>query len=166
MSFNMIKIKVENTKTSLADSPILKDFLSLPTINLKQKYIYKIVSFMHLQEMIQRLPQGYDTCIIAILNQEEFTDLLTEQAALRKYDSSFNGEFGFDIYYRSERGSIIILGSPLVAKGYPIFLQTDKPEKLVDSKITIKTENLEYEENKDFSKVQFKITHATQFTGE
>lgn len=163
----MLKIKIEKTKTSILENSEIQAFLKLPTINENKKHNFKqYISFGQIQEMVVNLSEGYNTAILCVLNQEDFTDLLTEQAALLFYDSSYKNVFGFDIYFKTKRGTLIILGSDTVKKENALFLQTDRPEELQDQKITFKTEFVEYEETKDFSKVQFKIIHATKYSGD
>lgn len=80
------------------------------------------LSFDHLNNAIARaVEKGLDSKVVCMVNPRTWADLLTEQAALRKYDSSYsNGKLeqgSKSLLFHSQNGEIEIVPSIYVKEG-------------------------------------------------
>jgi hypothetical protein len=87
------------------------------------------LSFEHLNKAVARaVEKGLDTKVVCMVNPRTWSDLLTEQAALRKYDASY-GAAKFEqgakgILFHSQNGDIEIVPSIYIKEGYAYVLET------------------------------------------
>lgn len=86
------------------------------------------LSFDHLNNAIARaVEKGLDTKVICMVNPRTWADLLTEQAALRKYDSSYSSakleQGSKGLLFHSQNGEIEIMPSIYCKEGYAYLLE-------------------------------------------
>jgi hypothetical protein len=86
------------------------------------------LTFADLNKAISRaVEKGLDTKVICLVNPRTWADLLTEQAALRKYDQSYSsGKFeqgAKGLLFHSQNGEIEIIPSIYVKEGYAYMLE-------------------------------------------
>jgi hypothetical protein len=86
------------------------------------------LSFDHLNNAIARaVEKGLDSKVVCMVNPRTWADLLTEQAALRSYDSSYNSaklqQGSKGLIFHSQNGEIEIVPSIYVKEGYAYLLE-------------------------------------------
>jgi hypothetical protein len=86
------------------------------------------LSFDHLNRAIARaVEKGLDSKVVCLVNPRTWADLLTEQAALRKYDSSYSAgkleQGSKGLLFHSQNGEIEIIPSIYVKEGYAYLLE-------------------------------------------
>jgi hypothetical protein len=106
--------------------------ISQGTYNLFRGNVYDCqgdeLSFDHLNNAIARaVEKGLDSKVVCMVNPRTWADLLTEQAALRRYDSSHStakleqGTKG--LLFHSQNGEIEIIPSIYVKEGYAYLIE-------------------------------------------
>jgi hypothetical protein len=90
----------------------------------------------------QAVAKGLDSKVMVLVNPDTWADLLTEQAALRRYDSSFKtaeAEAGAEsIKFYGQNGEIEITPSIFVKKGYAFVLSMDDLIRIGSTDVTFK----------------------------
>jgi hypothetical protein len=86
------------------------------------------LSFDHLNNAIARaVEKGLDSKVVCMVNPRTWADLLTEQAALRKYDNSYSSakleQGSKGLLFHSQNGEIEIIPSIYVKEGYAYILE-------------------------------------------
>ena len=101
------------------------------------------LSFTKLNKAASRgVEKGQDGALLCLVNPRTWADLLTEQAALRRYDSSYSkdkadvGSKGIVFY--SQNGEIEIEPSIYVKEGYAYLLSTDEWSRVGSTDMTFK----------------------------
>lgn len=101
------------------------------------------LSFAKIQSAAARaVEKGLDSKLLALINPRTWANLMTDQAALRRYDSSFsaskaeNGSKG--IVFHSQNGDIEIEPSIYVKEGYAYLLSLDDWSRVGSSDMTFK----------------------------
>lgn len=101
------------------------------------------LSFAKVQDAIARaVEKGLDSPVLVLVNPRSWSDLLTEQAALRMYDSSYsvnvteNGSQ--EIVFYAQNGKVEIVPSIYVKEGYAYVLCLDEMERIGSTDITFK----------------------------
>lgn len=106
--------------------------ISQSTYNLFRGNVYDCLgdelSFDHLNNAIARaVEKGLDSKVVCMVNPRTWADLLTEQAALRSYDSSYaaaklqQGSKG--LLFHSQNGEIEIVPSIYVKEGFAYIIE-------------------------------------------
>lgn len=84
--------------------------------------------------------KGLEGTLLAVCNPRAFANMLTDQAALRRYDGSYErlkGEMGTKgLLFHSQNGDIEIMPSIYVKEGYAFLLSTDDWMRVGSSEIT------------------------------
>jgi hypothetical protein len=102
------------------------------TYNLFRGNVYDCsgdeLSFDHLNNAIARaVEKGLDSKVICMVNPRTWADLLTEQAALRKYDSSYSSakleQGSKGLLFHSQNGEIEIVPSIYVKEGFAYMIE-------------------------------------------
>lgn len=102
------------------------------TYNLFRGNVYDCqgdeLSFDHLNNAIARaVEKGLDSRVICMVNPRTWADLLTEQAALRKYDSSYSSakleQGSKGLLFHSQNGEIEIVPSIYVKEGFAYMIE-------------------------------------------
>jgi hypothetical protein len=99
------------------------------------------LSFAKLQDAIARaVEKGLDSAVLVLVNPRTWSDLLTEQAALRQYDSSYSvqlAEAGHqEIVFYGQNGKIEIVSSIYCKEGYAYVLCLEEMQRIGSSDIT------------------------------
>jgi hypothetical protein len=99
------------------------------------------LSFAKLQDAIARaVEKGLDSAVLVLVNPRTWSDLLTEQAALRQYDSSYSvqtSEAGHqEIVFYGQNGKIEIVSSIYVKEGFAYVLCLDEMQRIGSSDVT------------------------------
>lgn len=145
----MIKIIKHNENLPLSTNKSFDNFVlntNLKKFNLNKK----ILSFVKIQEMLSFFAP---TTYVQVLQVPEmvYSDILTDIAALRMYDSTYKNDFHIETSLKHAYGKIIIIpSSKLTDKAY---LFEVNGIDLLEEKTTIITEDLHYESYKDLSKI-------------
>lgn len=99
------------------------------------------LSFAKLQDAISRaVEKGLDSAVLVLVNPRTWSDLLTEQAALRMYDQSYsvnnldNGSQ--EIVFYGQNGKIEIVSSIYCKQGYAYVLSLECFERIGSTDIT------------------------------
>lgn len=101
------------------------------------------LSFSAVQDGIARgVEKGLDSMVCVFVNPRTWTDLLTEQAALRQYDSSYKvsvSEAGHEeITFYGQNGKVEIVPSIFVKEGYAYILCMEEMLRIGSTDITFK----------------------------
>jgi hypothetical protein len=101
------------------------------------------LSFNKMQDAIARaVEKGLDNDVLVMVNPRTWADLLTEQAALRQYDSSYSSgqsENGAKtIKFHGQNGMIEIMPSIYVKEGYAYVISLDEMVRIGSSDVTFK----------------------------
>jgi hypothetical protein len=102
------------------------------TYNLFRGNVYDVqgdeLSFDHLNNAIARaVEKGLDSKVVCMVNPRTWADLLTEQAALRKYDQSYSSakleQGSKGLLFHSQNGEIEIIPSIYVKEGFAYLIE-------------------------------------------
>lgn len=101
------------------------------------------LSFNILSDALARaVEKGLDSSVLCVVNPRTWSDLMTEQAALRRYDSSFKskeGEQGSEsLMFHSQNGSIEIISSIYCKEGYAYLFPLDEMMRVGSTDITFR----------------------------
>lgn len=101
------------------------------------------LSFAKIQEAVARgVEKGLDSDVAVMINPKAWADLLTEQTALRQYDSSYSSsvsESGSkEIKFHGQNGMIEIVPSIYVKEGYGYILSMDEMVRIGSTEVTFK----------------------------
>lgn len=101
------------------------------------------LSFARVQDAIARaVEKGLDSEVLVFVNPRTWSDLLTEQAALRQYDSSYKtkmAEAGHEeIVFYGQNGKVEIVPSIFVKEGYAYVLCLDELLRIGSTDVTFK----------------------------
>jgi len=101
------------------------------------------LSFSRVQDAIARaVEKGLDSDVLVFVNPRSWSDLLTEQAALRQYDTSYKNsmaEAGHqEIVFYGQNGKVEIVPSIFVKEGYAYVLCLDEMLRLGSTDVTFK----------------------------
>lgn len=101
------------------------------------------LSFAVVQDSIARaVEKGLDSDVVCLVNPRSWSDLLTEQAALRQYDSSYQtsmAENGAqEIVFYAQNGKVEIIPSIYVKEGYAYVLCMDEWSRIGSTDITFR----------------------------
>lgn len=101
------------------------------------------LSFAKVQEAIAKaVEKGLDSDVMVLVNPNTWSDLLTDQAALRMYDSSYSSskmETGAkELKFHGQNGMIEIVPSIYCKQGYAYVLHTDDMVRIGSSDVTFK----------------------------
>lgn len=99
------------------------------------------LSFARVQEAISlAVEKGLDSAVVVLVNPRGWSDLLTEQAALRMYDSSYSvsvAENGSqEIVFFAQNGKVEIIPHIYVKEGYAYVLHLEECERIGSTDIT------------------------------
>jgi len=106
--------------------------ISQSTYNLFRGNVYDCsgdeLSFDHLNNAIARaVEKGLDSKVVCLVNPRTWADLLTEQAALRSYDSSYSSakldQGSKGLLFHSQNGEIEIVPSIYVKEGFAYLIE-------------------------------------------
>ena len=102
-----------------------------------------VLSFAIVQQAISKgVEKGLDSDVIVMVNPGHWDDLLTEQAALRMYDSSYKSneaETGSSmIKFHSQNGLVKIVPSIYIKEGYAYILATEDWVRVGSTDVTFK----------------------------
>jgi hypothetical protein len=101
------------------------------------------LSFMKVQEAIAKaVEKGLDNDVMVLVNPRTWADMLSDQAALRQYDSSYSSskmENGSrELQFHGQNGMISIVPSIYCKQGYAYVLSTDDMVRIGSSEVTFK----------------------------
>lgn len=101
------------------------------------------LSFARVQDAIARaVEKGLDSDVCVMVNPRTWSDLLTEQTALRQYDSSYKtnvAEAGHqEIVFYGQNGKVEIVPSIFVKEGYAYVLCLDELLRIGSTDVTFK----------------------------
>lgn len=101
------------------------------------------LSFASIQDGIARaVEKGLDSNVLCFVNPRTWSDLLTEQTALRMYDSSYKvsvGEAGHqEIVFYGQNGKVEIVPSIFVKEGYSYILCLEEMLRIGSTDVTFK----------------------------
>lgn len=101
------------------------------------------LSFNTLSDALARaVEKGLDSSVLCVVNPRTWSDLMTEQAALRRYDASFKakeGETGMEsLVFHSQNGSIEIISSIYCKEGYAYVFPLDEMMRVGSTDITFR----------------------------
>lgn len=101
------------------------------------------LSFAKVQDAIARgVEKGLDSDVVVMVNPRSWSDLLTEQSALRHYDSSYKtsaAENGMEeIVFHSQNGKVEIVPSIYVKNGYAYVLSMEDFMRIGSTDVTFK----------------------------
>lgn len=86
--------------------------------------------------------KGLDTKVIAMVNTKTWSDLLTEQAALRQYDQSYSSskfeQGAKGLLFHSQNGEIEIIPSIFVKEGYAYVLEPSSWMRVGSQEVSFK----------------------------
>lgn len=99
------------------------------------------LSFAKLQDAVAlAVEKGLDSAVLVLVNPRTWSDLLTEQAALRQYDSSYSvslADAGHqEIVFYGQNGKIEIVSSVYVKEGFAYVLCLEEMQRIGSSDIT------------------------------
>ena len=102
-----------------------------------------VLSFAILQQAISKgVEKGLDTDVMVLVNPGHWDDLLTEQAALRMYDSSYSSSQAENgskaIKFHSQNGMVEIVPSIYVKEGYAYVLCVEDWVRVGSTDVTFK----------------------------
>lgn len=106
------------------------------------------LSFARVQDAIARaVEKGLDEEVTVFVNPRTWSDLLTEQAALRQYDSSYKtsmAESGHqEITFYGQNGKVSIVPSIFVKEGYAYVLALEELVRIGSTDVTFKRPDAE-----------------------
>jgi len=141
-----------NTKEAAGIHKILTNTGVLFGINAAQYTLWKgneldiasnPLSFSVVQDAVARaVEKGLDSDVTVFVNPRSWTDLLTEQTALRQYDSSYkssNAESGHqEITFYGQNGKVTIVPSIFVKEGYSYVLCLEEMLRIGSTDVTFK----------------------------
>lgn len=109
-----------------------------------------VLSFDDLNKAVARaVEKGLDTKVICMVNPRTWADLLTEQAALRKYDSSYSAvkleQGSKGLLFHSQNGEIEIIPSIYVKEGYAYMLEPSSWMRVGSQEVSFKRPGYEGE---------------------
>lgn len=101
------------------------------------------LSFQKLQDAVSRaVEKGLESDVSVLVNPKTWADLLNDQAANRRYDSSYKSEVTEQgsrmIKFLSQNGMIEIVPSIYVKEGYAYILSMDEMMRVGSSEVTFK----------------------------
>lgn len=101
------------------------------------------LSFARVQDAIARaVEKGLDSAVTVFVNPRAWSDLLTEQAALRQYDSTYSvskSENGSqEIVFYGQNGKVEIVPSIFVKEGYSYVLCLEEMLRIGSTDVTFK----------------------------
>ena len=101
------------------------------------------LSFAVLQDAIARaVEKGLDSDVMVLVNPRSWADLLTEQAALRQYDSSYRSSVSEngsqEIMFYAQNGKVEIVPSIYVKEGFAYVLCMDEWLRIGSTDITFR----------------------------
>lgn len=101
------------------------------------------LSFQKLQEAVSKaVEKGLDSDVTVIVNPEVWADLLTDQAALRMYDSSYSSgkmENGSkELKFHSQNGMIEIVPSIYCKRGFAYVLNVEDWTRIGSTEVTFR----------------------------
>lgn len=101
------------------------------------------LSFARVQDAIARaVEKGLDSAVTVFVNPRAWSDLLTEQAALRQYDSTYSvskAENGSqEIVFYGQNGKVEIVPSIFVKEGYSYVLCLEEMLRIGSTDVTFK----------------------------
>lgn len=101
------------------------------------------LSFNKIQDAIARaVEKGLDSDVLVMVNPRTWSDLLTEQAALRMYDSSYSSSKSENgsrsIMFHGQSGMIEIVPSIYIKEGYAYVISLDEMVRIGSSDVTFK----------------------------
>lgn len=99
------------------------------------------LSFAKLQDAIARaVEKGLDSAVLVLVNPRTWSDLLTEQAALRMYDQSYSvnslSNGSQEITFYGQNGKVEIVSSIYCKQGYAYILSLETMERIGSTDIT------------------------------
>lgn len=102
-----------------------------------------VLSFATIQSAIARaVEKGLDSDVICLVNPKAWSDLLTEQAALRQYDSSYSTQMAEngaqEITFYAQNGKVEIIPSIYVKEGYAYVLCEEEWMRIGSTDITFR----------------------------
>lgn len=102
-----------------------------------------VLSFAILQQAISKgVEKGLDSDVMCLVNPGHWDDLLTEQAALRMYDSSYKSDMAENgsksIKFHSQNGMVEIVPSIYCKEGYAYILATEDWVRVGSTDVTFK----------------------------
>lgn len=102
-----------------------------------------VLSFAILQQAISKgVEKGLDSDVMALVNPSHWDDLLTEQAALRMYDSTYSSSEASSgsksIKFHSQNGMVEIVPSIYVKEGYAYILCVEDWVRVGSTDVTFK----------------------------
>jgi len=105
--------------------------------------VTSVLSFAIIQQSISKgVEKGLDTDVMVLVNPGHWDDLLTEQAALRMYDSSYKSEEAESgsktIKFHSQNGMVEIVPSIYVKEGYAYILCVEDWVRVGSTDVTFK----------------------------
>ena len=106
------------------------------------------LSFARVQDAIARaVEKGLEDDVTVFVNPRTWSDLLTEQAALRQYDSSYKtstAESGHqEITFYGQNGKVSIVPSTFVKEGYAYVLALEELVRIGSTDVTFKRPDAE-----------------------
>lgn len=101
------------------------------------------LSFAKIQDAVAKaVEKGLDNDVMVIVNPNSWSDLLTDQAALRMYDSSYSpalSETGSkELKFHGQNGVIEIVPSIYCKQGFAYVISTDEMMRIGSSDVTFK----------------------------
>lgn len=101
------------------------------------------LSFARVQDAIARaVEKGLDSDVMVVVNPRTWSDLLSEQAALRQYDSSYrsaNADSGHqEITFYGQNGKVEIVPSIFCKEGYAYVLSMEELLRIGSTDVTFK----------------------------
>lgn len=105
--------------------------------------VTSVLSFAILQQAISKgVEKGLDTDVMVLVNPSHWDDLLTEQAALRMYDSSYKSDESENgarsIKFHSQNGMVEIVPSIYVKEGFAYVLCVEDWIRVGSTDVTFK----------------------------
>lgn len=94
------------------------------------------------QATVRAVEKGLDGKVLAMVNPRAWTNMMSDQAALRKYDGSYKisiAENGMEkLVFHSQNGAIEIESSLYIKQGYAFILSLDEWSRVGSSDVTFK----------------------------
>jgi hypothetical protein len=102
-----------------------------------------VLSFAILQQAISKgVEKGLDSDVMALINPNHWDDLMTEQSALRQYDSSYSSDTkqagSKKIKFHSQNGEVEVVPSIHVKEGYAYIIAKEDWVRIGSTDITFK----------------------------
>lgn len=101
------------------------------------------LSFSHLEHALAKgVAKGLEGDVVVLVNPTTWADLLTEQAALRRYDDSYNSakaeQGAKSIVFHGQQGLVTIEPSIFVKQGYAYVVCPDELSRMGSSDVSFK----------------------------